>query len=45
MPHTESYLSETTLQLLINELAVSKAQVLDLGFGNRALEALLARLS
>jgi len=44
MPHTESYLWET-LQLLINELAVSKAQVLDLGFGNRALEAMLARLS
>ena len=40
-PDTESYLWKS-LQLLLNELAVEKAQVFD--FGNRALVALLARL-
>jgi len=42
MPHTESYLWES-LQLLIKELVVDKAQVLDLSFGNRALVVMLAR--
>ncbi len=42
IPHTEAYLLEP-LQQLLNELAPPEAQVLDLGCGNGALAAQLAR--
>jgi len=42
IPHTEAYLWRP-LKLLLNELALDEAQVLDLGCGNGALAAMLAR--